>query len=150
MGSGRALYQMAMDGEFPKIFTRLNGHGVPHVAMGFNIIASLIVVLLGGAVEIYTFSNVGYTASFIPVLIGYFLLRTDKPDLRRPFRLPDFMKWVALALAVFYFIIWLYGGLVYSQLGNAQIYYWAGWVVLFLYLPFYWWRRAEDGATAKA
>ena len=150
MGSGRALYQMAMDGEFPKIFTRLNGHGVPHIAMGFNIAASLIVVLLGGAVEIYTFSNVGYTASFIPVLIGYFLLRTDKPDLRRPFRLPDFMKWVALALAVFYFIIWLYGGLVYSQLGNAQIYYWAGWVVLFLYLPFYWWRRAEDGATAKA
>ena len=148
MGSGRALYQMALDGEFPKFFTRLNSHGVPHIAMGFNVIASLIVVLLGGAVEIYTFSNVGYTASFLPVLVGYFLLRNDKPDANRPFKLPEFMKYVALGLALFYFIIWLYGGLVYSQLGNAVIYYWAGWVVLFLYLPFYAYRKMEDGAAS--
>jgi amino acid transporter len=140
MGSGRALYQMSLDGEFPKFFQKLNTHGVPHIAMGFNVVASLIVVLLGGAVEIYTFSNVGYTVSFVPVLIGYYLLRNDKPNLRRPFKLPEFMKYVALGLAAFYFIIWLYGGLVYSNLGNAQIYYWAGWVVLLLYLPFYWYR----------
>jgi amino acid transporter len=140
MGSGRALYQMSLDGEFPKFFQKLNTQGVPHIAMGFNVVASLIVVLLGGAVEIYTFSNVGYTVSFVPVLIGYYLLRNDKPNLRRPFKLPEFMKYVALGLAAFYFIIWLYGGLVYSNLGNAQIYYWAGWVVLLLYLPFYWYR----------
>ena len=150
MGSGRALYQMSLDGEFPRIFQKLNSHGVPHMAMGFNVLASLIVVLLGGAVEIYTFSNVGYTVSFLPVLIGYYLLRNDKPDLRRPFRLPEFMKYVALALAAIYFIIWLYGGLVYSQLGNAVIYYWAGWFVLFMYIPFYLWRKAEDGSLRTA
>src|SRR5581483_5181972 len=99
MGSGRALYQMALDGEFPTFFTKQNEHGVPARAMFFNVICSLIVVLLGGAVEIYSFSNVGYTVSFIPVLIGYFLLRQDKPDLRRPFKLPEFMKYVALLLA---------------------------------------------------
>ena len=89
--------------------------------MGFNVIASLIVVMLGGAVEIYTFSNVGYVISLVPVLIGYYLLRNDKPNLRRPFKLPEFMKYVALAIAAIYFIIWLYGGLVYSQLGKAVI-----------------------------
>ncbi|MGO4685062.1 APC family permease [Hyphomicrobium sp. 2TAF46] len=150
MGSGRALYQMSLDGEFPLIFRKTNSHGVPHIAMGFNTIASLIVVMLGGAVEIYTFSNVGYTVSFVPVLIGYYLLRNDKPNLRRPFRLPEFMKYVALAIAALYFIIWLYGGLVYSQLGNAVIYYWAGWLVLFLYLPFYLWRKAEDRRVVAA
>ena len=62
----------------------------------------------------------------------------------RPFKLPEFMKYVALALAALYFIIWSYGGLVYSQLGNAVIYYWAGWAVLFAYLPFYLWRKVED------
>jgi amino acid transporter len=144
MGSGRALYQMSLDGEFPRFFQKINSHGVPHLAMGFNTIASLIVVLLGGAVEIYTFSNVGYTISFIPVLIGYYLLRQDKPNLRRPFKLPEFMKYVALIIAAFYFIIWSYGGYVYSQLGNAVIYYWAGWATLFLYLPFYVWRKIED------
>ena len=80
MGSGRALYQMALDGEFPTWFTQLNAHGVPARAMAFNIVCSLLVVLAGGAVEIYSFSNVGYTISFIPVLVGYFLLRQDKPD----------------------------------------------------------------------
>ena len=97
LGSGRALYQMALDGEFPTLFAKINEHGVPARAMGFNVVASLIIVLLGGAVEIYSFSNVGYTVSFLPVLIGYYLLRQDKPHLRRPFKLPEFMKYVALA-----------------------------------------------------
>ena len=145
MGSGRALYQMSLDGEFPKFFQKLNQHGVPHNAMFFNVICSLVVVMLGGAVEIYSFSNVGYTASFIPVLIGYFLLRQDKPNARRPFKLPEFMKYVALALAAIYFVFWLFGGLWYSKLGNVQIYYWAGWVTLLAYLPFYWYRtKVED------
>ncbi len=151
MGSGRALYQMAVDGEFPTIFKRLNKHGIPSFAMGFNVFASLIVVLMGGAVEIYTFSNVGYTASFLPVLVGYYLLRQDKPNARRPFKLPEYMKYVALLLAVFYFIIWLYGGLIYSRIGNAEIYYWAGWAVLLVYLPFYWYRvYVEDRRVGTA
>ena len=44
------------------------------------------------------------------------------------------MKYVALFLAVFYFIIWLYGGIVYTGLPNAslggantRIYYFIGW-----------------------
>jgi len=160
MGSGRSLHQMSVDGQFPRWFQHLNHHGVPDRSMFFNVICSLLVVFLGGAVEIYTFSNVGYTASFLPVLVGYFLLRQDKPNARRPFRLPEFMKYVALALALFYGVVWLYGGLVYSEIGNAKIYYFLGWAVLLAYLPFYWYRtRVEDpkfaaggrmGATAPA
>jgi amino acid transporter len=140
MGSGRALYQMALDGEFPNFFKRVNKHHIPSYAMAFNVVCSLVVVLMGGAVEIYTFSNVGYTASFLPVLVGYFLLRQDKPDMRRPFKLPEYMKWVALLLAAFYLVIWLYGGVIYSKIGNAEIYYFLGWAVLFAYLPLYWYR----------
>jgi amino acid transporter len=149
MGSGRALHQMSVDGQFPRWFQHLNHHGVPDRSMFFNVICSLLVVFLGGAVEIYTFSNVGYTGSFLPVLVGYFLLRKYKPNARRPFRLPEFMKYVALALAFFYGVVWLYGGLVYSKLGNAQIYFYLGWLVLLSYLPFYWYRtRIEDPKVA--
>jgi len=70
MGSGRALHQMSVDGQFPRWFQHLNHHGVPDRSMFFNVLASLLVVLLGGAVEIYTFSNVGYTGSFLPVLVA--------------------------------------------------------------------------------
>ncbi|HZI36309.1 MAG TPA: APC family permease, partial [Gaiellales bacterium] len=59
MGCARSLHQMSIDGQFPRIFSRVNKHGVPSFSMGFNVICSLIVVFFGGAVEIYTFSNVG-------------------------------------------------------------------------------------------
>ena len=82
--------------------------------MVFNVVCSIIVVFMGGAVQIYTFSNVGYLASFIPVLVGYYLLRKYRPNVRRPFRLPEWMKYVALAIAVFYAVIYFYGGPVYA------------------------------------
>ena len=152
MGSGRAVYQMALDGQFPRVFASVNRHSVPGFSMGFNVVCSIALIFTGGAVEIYSLSNVGYTASFIPVLVGYYLLRRFHPEMRRPFRLPEFMKYVALFLAVFYFIIWLYGGIVYTGLPNAslggantRVYYFIGWAILLAYLPLYWWRtRVED------
>jgi amino acid transporter len=150
MGCSRSLYQMALDGEFPRWFTKLNHHGVPANAMVFNVVCSLIVVMAGGAVEIYSFSNVGYVVSFIPVLIGYYLLRQDKPDLRRPFKLPEFMKYVALGLAAVFFVFWLFGGIWYSKLGNVEVYYWAGWVTLAAYLPLYWYRVYVEDKRSPA
>ena len=149
MGTGRSLHQMSVDGQFPRWFQHLNHHGVPSHSMFFNVIASLLVVGLGGAVQIYTFSNVGYIGSFLPVLLGYYLLRNDKPNARRPFRLPEFMKYVSLGIAVLYGIIWLYGGYVYSEIGDTKIYFYLGWLVLFAYLPLYWYRtRVEDPKVA--
>jgi len=145
MGCARSLHQMSVDGQFPRFFQQVNKHGVPDRAMAFNVVASLVVILAGGAVEIYSFSNVGYTFSFLPVLVGYYLLRRDKPNARRPVRLPEFMKYVALGMAVLYFVIWLYGGIYYSKIGHTVVYYLAGWGVLIAYLPLYWYRvHVED------
>ena len=113
-------------------------------------VLGLLVILAGGAVQIYSFSNVGYTFSFIPVLVGYYLLRKYKPNARRPFRLPEFMKYVALAMAVLYAVIWLYGGIYYAKIGNTVVYYLAGWGVLAAYLPLYWYRvKVEDKRHAE-
>src|SRR5438067_9314795 len=151
MGCARSLHQMSVDGQFPRFFQKINQHGVPDRAMFFNVLCSLVVVLAGGAVEIYSFSNVGYTFSFLPVLVGYYLLRKYKPNARRPFKLPEFMKYVALGMAVLYFVIWLYGGIYYSKIGNTLVYYLAGWGVLAAYLPLYWYRvKVEDKRTAAA
>ena len=76
--------------------------------------------------------------------------------MRRPFRLPEFMKYVALALALFYFIIWLYGGIVYTGLPNAslggantRVYYFIGWALLLAYLPLYLVPHAHRGSEAR-
>ena len=91
-GTARSLHQMSTDGQFPKFFQKVNHHGVPDRAMIFNVVCSILVVFAGGAVQIYTMSNVGYLASFIPVLVGYYLLRKHRPNVRRPFKLPEWMK----------------------------------------------------------
>jgi amino acid transporter len=150
-GTARSLHQMSTDGQFPKFFQHVNKHGVPDRSMIFNVVCSILVVFAGGAVEIYTFSNVGYLASFIPVLVGYYLLRRFRPTVRRPFKLPEFMKYIALAIAAVYAVIYFYGGPVYASCtcnaaGRKTLpYYFIGIGVLLAYLPLYYYRkRVED------
>src|ERR687886_2005736 len=151
MGCARSLHQMSVDGQFPRFFQRINKHGVPSRAMAFNVVCSLAVVLLGGAVEIYTFSNVGYTGSFLSVLVGYYLLRRFRPNLPRPVRLPEFFKYIALGLAALFAFIWLYGGISYARIGSTEVYYFLGWAVALTYIPFYLYRtRVEDKRVAEA
>ena len=156
-GTARSLHQMSTDGQFPKFFQKVNKAGVPDRAMIFNVACSVAVVFAGGAVQIYTMSNVGYLASFIPVLVGYFLLRKHRPNVRRPFRLPEWMKYVAIAIAVLYAIIYFYGGPIYASCacnaaGTKTLpFYFIGWGVLLLYLPLYYWRKkVEDPRDAPA
>ncbi len=153
-GSARSLHQMSTDGQFPRFFHHVNRHGVPDRSMMFNVACSIIVVFAGGAVEIYTFSNVGYLASFIPVLIGYYLLRKHRPNVRRPFRLPEWMKYVALAMAGVFAVIYFYGGPMYASCscnaaGRTTLpYYFIGIAVLASYYPLYLWRRRGDAKNA--
>ena len=154
-GTARSLHQMSADGHFPKFFSRTNSHGVPGHSMAFNVVCAIIVVFMGGAVQIYTFSNVGYLFSFIPVLIGYYCLRHWRPNVRRPYRLPEWMKYAALALAFVYAVIYVWGGPMYasctcSEAGKSTLpYYFIGIGVLLAYLPLYWYRkRVEDKRDA--
>ena len=150
MGCSRSLYQMSLDGQFPRIYQHLNKHYVPDFAMLTNIVASLAIAFMGGAIEIYSFSNVGYLGSFVPVLIGYYLLRNDRPNVKRPFKLPEYFKYISLALAALYFFVWLVGGIIYSYIGGQAIYYFLGVIAVFAYLPLYRYRQREDRRLGTA
>lgn len=145
MGCSRSLYQISSDGQLPRWWQHLNRHGVPDHAMFTNVGLSILCVFMGGATSIYAFSNVGYLGSFVPVLIGFYLMRRYYPNARRPFRLPEFSKYVALAMAALFFVVWLVGGILYANIGGNGIYYFLGWGIALLYLPLYWFRtRVED------
>ena len=155
MGVGRSLYQMSLDGQTLKIFSHLNKNGVPDVSMGFNVVLNIAVMLFGAPAVIYVFSNVGYVFSFVPVLIGYYFLRRWRPELRRPFRLPEWMKYVALAIAAYYLFTWAVGlpwcalsGCANGGVGNVLPAYFIGILVLVAYLPLYWIRQRQDRAAA--
>ena len=144
MGCGRSLYQIAHDGLLPRAFQHQNHHGVPDVAMGFNLVASILVVFLGSPLEIYIFSNMGYLLSLALALIGYFLYRQFQPDLPRPVRMPGWLRYVALFLGVAFLFVWIYGGYYASDLavgpGKRWLFF-LGLGVLVLYVPLYAYRR---------
>ena len=77
--------------------------------------------------------------------VAYYLLRRYRPSVRRPVRLPEPFKYVALVVAACLFAFWAYGGISYARIGNTEIYYFLGWATAALYLPLYLYRtRVED------
>jgi amino acid transporter len=147
MGCARSLYMMALDGQAPRIFGRVNRQNVPNVSMGLNTVLNILLIFVGAPGAIYVLSNVGYVGSFVPVLVGYYFLRRWRPEIHRPFKLPEWMKYVALALAALYFFVWAVGipacAIEGCQPGGGKMFL-IGVVVVLLYFPLNWWRRSED------
>jgi amino acid transporter len=153
MGCARSLYMMALDGQAPRIFGRVNRHNVPDFSMGLNTVLNIALIFVGAPGSIYVLSNVGYVGSFIPVLIGYYFLRQWRPEIFRPFKLPEWMKYAALGLAVLYFIAWGPGiiscAIKGCQPGGGKMFI-IGVITVLLYFPLYWWRKSEDRRMGSA
>jgi amino acid transporter len=147
MGCSRGLYQMALDGQAPRIIGHVNRHNVPDVSMGLNTVMNILLLFVGTPGSIYVLSNVGYVGSFVPVLLGYYFLRRWRPEIYRPYRLPEWLKYVAVALAALYFIVWAVGipacAIKGCQPGGGKMFLIGVFIVL-LYFPLYWWRKAEN------
>jgi amino acid transporter len=137
------LYQMTIDGQFPHIFAHLNKHGVPDFSMALNVVLNVFLMFLGAPAYVMVFSNVGYVVSFVPVLIAYYYLKEHHPEIQRPYSLPEFFKYIALAMAAIFAVIWIWGGPMWGAL-----YYGLGWLVLLAYVPLYMIRKYTDRRAA--
>jgi amino acid transporter len=146
-GCARGLWQNSHDGVLPRWFGHVNRHGVPDWAMIFNVICSILVLLIGSPLQIYVFSNMGYLFALAIALIGYSIYRIKRPELERPVRMANWMSPLAMILGIGLLVIWAIGGYLspkYAVGTNQQWLWYAGLVLLALYAPLYWWRMAED------
>src|SRR5258708_11122209 len=155
MGVGRSLSQAAEDGQLRRWFEHKTRHGVPDYAMAFNVVCSAILVLLGSPLRIYIISNGGYLLSCSLAFAGYFVYRQLRPDTPRPFRLPTFAKWIALAIFVIWMAIYFFGGwnspkIILADPHQGPWLYLLGLVIVALYAPLYWWRAWQDLRVAAA
>ena len=155
MGVGRSLYQAAEDGLLPRWFQHKNRHGVPDYAMGFNVVCSMILVLLGSPLRIYIISNGGYLLSCSLAFLGYFVYRQLRPDTPRPFRLPTVAKWFALGVFIVWTFIYFWGGwnspkIILANPHQGPGLYLLGLLIVALYAPLYWWRAWQDRRLAAA
>ena len=148
MGCGRSLWQASEDRALPEWFGKVNSHGVPDRAMLFNVVCSIIVLFFGSPLAIYIFSNAGYLFACSLALLGYFVYRHMRPDTPRPYRLPTFMKWVALAIFLFWAVVWTYGGWnapdIVVAAGSGPTLFLIGIAIMLIYIPLHMIRRASD------
>jgi len=147
MGCARSLYQTSQDGMLPRWFGHLNRHGVPDRSMAFNVICSIIVLLFGSPLRIYIFSNIGYLFACMMGFFAYFAHRQTRPSTERPYRLPGFMRWVALAIGILCAVLLTFGGWNSPSvvLGTpSHSLFFLGVLVLAAYVPLHFWRRVTD------
>ena len=147
MGCARGLFQNSRDGILPRFFGRVNRHGVPHVSMGFNLVASLLLLFIGNPLDIYIFSNVGYLFAVSLALVGYWLYRVRQPEAPRPFRLGAWAAPLALVFGIAFLFAWAYGGYFaadYQVGADKRVLFFIGLALLALWFPLYWWRQAEN------
>jgi len=126
---------------------------VPDYAMAFNVVCSMILVLLGSPLRIYIISNGGYLLSCSLAFLGYFVYRQLRPDTPRPFRLPTVAKWFALAVFIVWTFIYFYGGwnspkVILADPHQGPGLYLLGLLIVALYAPLYWWRKWQDNRLA--
>jgi amino acid transporter len=148
MGCGRTLFQASEDRLIPKFFSHQNKHHSPDHAMFFNLACALVVGLFGSPVRIYIFSNVGYLIAIVSALFGYFVVRQFSPEKVSPFRLPGYVRFIALAMAAFLTFVYFVGGWGSPDIvvgpGQGHTLYLIGLAVVAIYVPLHLWRRMTD------
>jgi amino acid transporter len=110
IGSSRALWQMARNGEAWAFLGRLNRHGVPGNALVFGFVTNATVLAISllindnrgdAPIALLASANVGYFLSLILALVATWMMRRTQPELERPFRSPSGYVGFGLSVAVF-------------------------------------------------
>jgi amino acid transporter len=96
MDGSRALFGVARDGMTIKQLGVLNRSHVPARAMTLDMVLNIwLLTFFHGALPIIAAGNLGYFLANIFAQSGFFLLRRDRPDWPRPYRLRSWLVPVA-------------------------------------------------------
>ncbi|MGH2856377.1 MAG: APC family permease, partial [Solirubrobacteraceae bacterium] len=96
MDGSRALYGVSKDGMTLKLLGKLNHYHVPANAMTLDMLLNIwLLTFFHGALPIIAAGNLGYFLAHIFAQSGFFLLRKDRPDWPRPYRLSRVLMPVA-------------------------------------------------------
>ncbi|MBC2640311.1 MULTISPECIES: APC family permease [unclassified Rhodococcus (in: high G+C Gram-positive bacteria)] len=97
--AGRALFGIAAEGMSVTQLDQLNRNGVPSRALWITMTVNLLIlVFIGNPVAILIASNLGYILAITLAVIGFLLLRKDRPHWPRPIRLSK--GWIPVAAVV--------------------------------------------------
>jgi amino acid transporter len=98
-GSSRTLSQGGQDGWLPKYLAHVNSHGAPTRAMWTDLAFNLILLAMSNYLFVLAVSNCNYLIfNFLNLNAGW-IHRIDNPDVRRPWRCPNWLLGLGAVLA---------------------------------------------------
>ncbi|MCF8275750.1 MAG: ethanolamine permease [Flavobacteriales bacterium] len=101
LAAGRATYEFGRMNLAPKALGKVHPKfKTPAVALIANMVVGLIALLSGRTDEIITIAVFGALALYIISMISFFRLRKNEPDMERPFKVPFYPIFPALALII--------------------------------------------------
>ena len=145
LGSSRAMYSLAIEGNLPRIFGRINARGTPVFAMIVIGLFNLILICMKTPTAILAASAIGYVCANGISLFAYVKARTDPQlaVLNRPFKAPRGWKNVALLFGLFNLPLCLAGVIYLNSQESGWKATWVGFLVLASYLPLWLYSQRE-------
>lgn len=108
--AGRTLFGIAQDGMTIRQLGWLNGRGMPAVALIATMAVNMLIVMfVGNPVAILVASNIGYILAVTAAVLGFLLLRKDRPDWPRPIKLGPVWIGVAVVIGLFNVVVLVIG-----------------------------------------
>lgn len=120
--ASRVLFNMGREGITVRSVGKLNRRGIPLRALNVMLVMNvLVLVVLQSPLAIIVTGNLGYILTHIFAVSGFFLLRKDRPNAKRPITLPKFFVPLSIVLTVFLVIILVVGATGFQVTGYGGI-----------------------------
>jgi amino acid transporter len=115
MDGSRALYGVSKDGMTIRQLGVLNRFHVPGRAMTLDAILNIfLITYFTKVLPILAVSNIGYVFATCCALAGFLLLRKDRPDWPRPYKLSSIWVPLGAVLLAINVVLLIAGGFIYS------------------------------------
>jgi len=115
LAGGRSTFEFGRVGYAPRILGKVHTKfRTPALALVVNMLVGIIALLTGKTGEIITIACFGALCLYIVSMISFFALRKKEPALKRPFKVPlyPFFPAIALIIAIIAFISMMYFNLI--------------------------------------
>jgi APA family basic amino acid/polyamine antiporter len=137
LAGARVYYAMAKDGLFFKSVASVNQRNTPSVALWVQCLWACVLCLSGTYGQLLDFLVFAVVMFYILTILGLFLLRFQRPDMERPYRVLGYPLLPALYLLI--------ASLIEVQLLRYKPQYtWPGLILILSGVPVYWlWRKSQ-------
>lgn len=137
LAGARVYYAMANDGLFFRSVGTVNQHNTPRAALWVQCLVASVLCLSGTYGQLLDFLVFGVVMFYILTIVGLFLLRFQRPDMERPYRVFGYpvLPGLYLLLALF---------LEVQLLRYKPQFTWPGLVIILSGVPVYWlWQNSQ-------